>query len=59
MLVKLTREQNVTMPAGSVVDIAEHRAKWLVSVGAATFAELPKPKEPAKKATKKKTTKKD
>ncbi len=58
MKIKLLREQNVTMPAGSVIDIAEHRAKWLVSVGAAEFAELPKPTK-AKKANKKSTKKKD
>lgn len=61
MKVKLLREQNVTMPAGSVIDVAEPRAKWLVSVGAAEHAELPKKQEPTEKAAKpakKKTTKK-
>lgn len=62
MVIKLLREQNVTIPAGTVIDVADHRAKWLVSVGAAEFAELPKKKEPtekkAKKAEPKKTTKK-
>lgn len=56
MLIKLLREQNVTIPAGTVIDVAEHRAKWLVSVGAAQFAELPKKKAAPKKAKK---TKKD
>lgn len=52
MKIELLKEQNVPMPKGSVVDIDEARAKWLVNVGAAKFVELPK-----KKATKK--TKKD
>ena len=51
MKIELLREQNVPMPKGSVIDIDEVRAKWLVNVGAAKFAELPKPK---KKTTKKK-----
>ena len=58
MLIKLLREQNVTIPAGTVIDVVEHRAKWLVSVGAAEFAELPKAGKKAKKAEPKKTTKK-
>lgn len=56
MKVKLLREQNITMPAGAVVDVPDFRAEWLVSVGAAEHAELPKAKKPTD--TKKKTTKK-
>ena len=52
MKIELLREQNVPMPKGSVIDIDEARAKWLVNIGAAKFAELPKPR-------KKTTTKKD
>lgn len=44
------------MPAGAVVDVPDFRAEWLVSVGAAEHAELPKAKKPTD--TKKKTTKK-
>lgn len=51
MKIELLKEQNVPMPKGSVIDIDEARAKWLVNVGAAKFVELPKPK---KKTTKKK-----
>lgn len=49
MKIELLKEQNVPMPKGSVIDIDEVRAKWLVNIGAAKFAELPK-----KKTTKKK-----
>lgn len=51
MKIELLREQNVPMPKGSVIDIDEVRAKWLVNVGAAKPVELPKPKK-AKKTKK-------
>lgn len=51
MKIELLKDQNVTMPKGSVVDIDEARAKWLVNVGAAQFVELPK-KKTAKKTKK-------
>lgn len=57
MKVELLRAQNVPAPRGAVVDVDEVRAKWLVSVGAAKFVELPKKEE--KKSAAKKTKKKD
>lgn len=49
MKVELLKEQNVPMPKGSVIDIDEARAKWLIAVGAAKGVELPKPKKATKK----------
>ena len=51
MKVELLKEQNVPMPKGSVIDIDEARAKWLLAVGAAKPVEMPKPKK-AKKTKK-------
>ena len=51
MKIELLKEQNIPMPKGSVIDIDEARAKWLIAIGAAKGVELPKPR---KKTTKKK-----
>ncbi len=49
MKIELLKEQRVPMPKGSVIEIDDARATWLVNVGAAKPVEMPKPKKATKK----------